>query len=220
MLLNIDLHVHTDYSFDGKVSIEEVVGIARWKGLNGVAITDHNTIEGALRLKETLSSEEFVVIVGEEINSTEGEITGLFLKEMIPAGLSPEETIERIKLQDGLVHITHPFCRMRKSKLRVESLFRLVEKIDIIEVFNSRTIFIVDDRKAYEFARENNKAMAVGSDAHLPYEYGSSFIKIPPFDIADDFKRNLSTANLVTQRSPLWVHLITKLAKINRTSKS
>ncbi len=213
-MINIDLHIHTNYSFDGKVPIDKVVDIAKSKGLNGIAITDHNTIEGGLKLKDKMRNNGFILIVGEEIKTKEGEITALFLSKNIPQGLSPEETIERIKLQNGLVIIPHPFCRFRKSKLKTESLMRIIDAVDIIEIFNSRNIFNTDNKKAYALAKEHNKAMAVGSDGHLGYEYGRSYVKMDFFDDAQDFRRKLLSAEFVTQKSPLWVHFVTKWMKM------
>jgi len=213
MILNIDLHVHTEYSLDGTVSIDKVVEIAKRRGLNGIAITDHNTIEGALKLKNNIPK-DFILIIGEEINTLEGEITGFFLKESIPPGLPSEETIERIKLQGGLVSLPHPFCRFRKNKLKLNSINRIIKLIDIIEVYNSRNIFQIDNKKAFELAKNNAKLMIVGSDAHIGYEYGQSFIRILPFKNTDEFQKNLSSSEFVCKKSPVWAHLITKLNKI------
>ena len=212
MIINIDPHVHTEYSSDSKVPIGQVIDISRRKGLNGVAITDHNSIEGALKLKDKVS-DDFVIIVGEEIKTSEGEITGLFLKNQVPPGFSPEETIEKIKSQGGLVCVTHPFCRLRRSRLKFETLRRIMKMVDIIEIFNSRNIFQADNIKAYVFAKENNKLMVAGSDAHIPYEYGKSYIRISPFENADEFKRSLCSAEFVTRKSPLLVHFVTKWMK-------
>jgi predicted metal-dependent phosphoesterase TrpH len=215
MVINIDPHVHTEYSSDSKISIGEVINISRTKGLNGVAITDHNSIEGALIIKQNVP-DGFVIIVGEEIKTSEGEITGLFLKERVPPGFSSEETIEKIKSQGGLVCITHPFCRFRRSRLKFETLRRIIAVVDIIEIFNSRNIFQADNNRAYTFAKDNKKLIMVGSDAHIPYEYGKSYIRMSPFDNADEFKRSLSSAEFVTQKNPLWVHFVTKWTKMSR----
>jgi predicted metal-dependent phosphoesterase TrpH len=156
MIINIDPHVHTEYSFDSEVPISQVINISRRKGLDGVAITDHNSIEGALKLEQN-GSDGFIIIVGEEIKTSKGEITGLFLKEWVPPGLSPEETIKNIKSQGGLVCITHPFSRLRGSRLQFEALKRVIENVDIIERFNSRNIFQADNNRAYTFAKDNKK---------------------------------------------------------------
>lgn len=219
MILNIDLHVHTEFSADGLIPIKKVVEIAKRKGLNGLAITDHNSIEGALILKEQIPP-DFILITGEEINSKEGEIIGLFIKEWIPPGLSPEATIERIKLQGGLVVLPHPFCRFRKNKLKTNCINRILKSIDIIEIFNSRNIFQADNIKAFEFAKQNGKLMVVGSDAHLAYEYGKSYIKISPFKNADEFRNNLPSTKFHTEKSSCWAHLITKYYKIKNVLNS
>lgn len=219
MIVSIDPHVHTEYSSDCTVSIDKVFTISKRKGLNGVAVTDHNCIEGALRLKEK-TGEHFVVIVGEEIKTSEGEIAGLFLKEWIPPGLSPEDTIDKIKSQGGLVCITHPFCFFRRSRLNFQTLKRIIRTVDIVEVFNSRNIFYADNEKAYAFAKDKNKLMMVGSDAHIPYEYGRSYLRIPLFDNGspEAFKKSLLAATLITRKSPLWVHLVTKWVKMRKKS--
>lgn len=220
MIINIDPHVHTEYSSDCTVPIDKVVTISRRKGLDGVAITDHNSIEGALRLREK-AGDHFVIIVGEEIRTSEGEITGLFLEEWIPPGLSPEDTIDRIKSQGGLVFITHPFCSFRRSRLAFETLIRIITMVDIVEVFNSRNILRADNEKAYTFAKDKRKLVMVGSDAHIPYEYGRSYLRIRSFDDGspEAFKKSLPTAALVTCKSPLWVHLVTKWVKVRKRSK-
>src|SRR3990172_6711596 len=109
-LQRIDLHTHTHYSPDGIPSPKRFVEACHRKGLTCVAVTDHNTIRGALAVKEIAP---FTVIVGEEIRSSEGEIIGLFLGEEVHAGLPAEETIERIRAQAGLVSLPHPLDRFR-----------------------------------------------------------------------------------------------------------
>ena len=217
MAVNIDFHVHTDLSPDGQVAINEVVTAAKRRGLHGVAVTDHNEIENALKLKESPTANDYIVIVGEEIRTSAGEITGLFLKEFIPPGLSPEETIRRIKSQGGLVVVPHPFCRLRKSKLKIQTLKQIAPLVDIIEVFNARNVFKADNRKAREFALEHKKLMVVGSDGHLAYEYGRAYVKIKSCVTAEDCKKNLSSAEFVNSSSPLWVHAVTKWRKIKKS---
>ena len=107
-MLKADLHVHSEYSPDSESSLVDIIEHCTAKGINCIAITDHNEIAGAIELKNIAP---FTVIVGEEILSSSGEIIGLFLTEHIPAQLSAEETIRRIKDQGGLVLIPHPFDR-------------------------------------------------------------------------------------------------------------
>lgn len=104
--IKADLHVHTCHSPDCLTSLENVVTMSVRRGLGALAITDHNSIEGALALR---GMAPFPIIVGEEIDTSEGEITGLFLEEPIPRGLTPIETVARIKEQGGLVYVPPPF---------------------------------------------------------------------------------------------------------------
>ena len=98
--LRIDLHTHTHYSADSNAGLEDIIAAVRRRGLDAIAVTDHNKIEGALRLREMAP---FMVIVGEEVRTREGEIIGLFLSEVVPPDLSPEETVDRIEAQGGVV---------------------------------------------------------------------------------------------------------------------
>ncbi|MEE9324142.1 MAG: PHP domain-containing protein, partial [Dehalococcoidia bacterium] len=134
--LRADFHMHTHYSSDCATPPERLVARCVEVGLSCIALTDHNTIKGALEVERMAP---FKVIVAEEIKTPFGEITGLVLKEEVPPGLSPQETVARIKEQGGLVSIPHPFDRFRNSVLKYEALESILSQVDIIEVFNSRT---------------------------------------------------------------------------------
>lgn len=218
-MLKIDMHVHTHYSMCGLMSEKAIISACKKKGLNGVAITDHNTIKGALALKK-IAPPDFLVIIGEEILTREGEIMGYFIEEQIPSQLSPEETIERIKAQKGLVGIPHPFGSFRRSRMRKDVLERIVNAVDIIEVFNSRNIHTKDNQKALILSQKNGLASLVGSDAHLSHEIGKAYVKIDNFDNPQQFLQNLRSARLITNRSGLWVHLVTKCIKLLREKLS
>ena len=150
-VLRADLHIHTSFSHDCAVSPEKLVAHCLKKGLNCIAITDHDTIQGALEVEKLAP---FTVIVGEEIHTAGGEITGLFLSEEISTGLSPLETAQRIKDQGGLVSIPHPFDRFRRSAISSEALQEVLPFADIIEVFNARNTFDHANRLAQELAQE------------------------------------------------------------------
>ena len=210
---HVDCHVHTEYSADGMVPLTKIVDLCRSRGLNGIAVTDHNTIDGALKLQE-LAKNDLKVIVGEEIKTIDGEVTGLFLRQHISSGKTVEETVQLIKQQDGLVCIPHPFCRFRRSKLKFEAMLRIIDQVDIVEIFNSRTLMSKDNDLAKQFALDNKKGMVAGSDAHLGYEYGQSYTKIRSFADAREFMINLRSSEIVSQRSPLWVHFVTKAKRL------
>src|ERR671937_11686 len=105
------MHMHTEYSRDSRQTLRVFAAAAEQAGLNVVCVTDHDTVEGALRLREMNTA--LRVIVGEEIYTREGELIGLFLERAVPPGLSLEETIARIKDQNGLAYVPHPFSRNR-----------------------------------------------------------------------------------------------------------
>ena len=137
-MLKVDTHIHTCFSKDSEMSLEALYQKCLKTGLNCIAITDHNTIEVALLFKSIAS---FKVIVGEEINTTQGEVTGLFLKERIPPGLKALETVNNIKSQGGLVSIPHPFDIFRSSVIKLDALHEILPYVDIIEGFNARNTF-------------------------------------------------------------------------------
>ena len=169
-----------------------------------MAITDHNTMEGAFALAEIAP---FPVILGEEIKSTEGDITGLFLQRAIARDLSPGETVRAIKEQGGLVLVPHAFDRLRRSALGRAAVESILDDIDILEVFNGRTIRNSDNRAALGFARRHGLAESVGSDSHLAAEVGRSWQCMRPWDGSAGFLTSLREAELHHSLAPIWVHL-------------
>ena len=137
-----DLHNHTFYSNDSITSPQRFVMECQRRGIDRPAVTDHDTIKGALVVKEIAP---FPVVIGEEVRSKSGEILGLFLSEEVPAGRPAEETMARIKEQGGLVGVPHPFNQLR-SPLLFDSLMALIHQVDFIEGFNARVTFRKDNR--------------------------------------------------------------------------
>ena len=209
MILRLDLHVHSHYSADCLVPLEQLVSAARRAGLDGIALTDHNELAGALRLA-SMVDDGFRVIPGEEIATSEGEIIGLFLSQRIPPGLSPRETIARIKDQGGLVYIPHPVARGVPPRLRWRALVDLLPEVDILEGFNSRVPLVRDDHRARALAIAHGKAIGAGSDAHFPFEYGRGWVEIEDFRSPEEFLANLRRGTAIGGRkTPLWVSGIT-----------
>ncbi len=204
-MFKADLHVHTRYSTDSISSPEKVVQRCLEIGINCLAVTDHDTISGALEVKRIAP---FTVIIGEEVLTSCGEIIGLFLTEEIPRRLSPEETVARIKAQGGLVCIPHPFDRFRPhSRLRRNALEKVMPDIDLIEVFNSRTILLRDSARALQLAQSHGLPGTVGSDAHVIREIGRSFMELPEFNDAEQFRLALGQGKIFTQRTSPLIHL-------------
>ena len=211
-MLRVDLHMHTHFSPDSLVSPERLVARCQKVGLSCIAVTDHNTTEGARVVKDIAP---FLVIVGEEVRTSEGEVTGLFLTETIPEGLSIGETARGIKDQGGLVSIPHPFDRFRGEVISRRGLDEVVQYADIVEVFNARNNLSADDRKALDFAREHGLLTSGVSDAHTTMELGRTYVEMPDFDgTPEGFKLALSKGKIVGRRTSPLIHVVTSLTKI------
>lgn len=211
--MKADLHVHTCYSPDSLTPPEEVIEVARRRGLDRVAITDHDRLEGALKLREMAPE---LVIVGEEIRTTRGELLGFFLEEEIPGGLSPEEAIARVRDQEGVVGIPHPFDQVRREAMVRETLTRIQGRLDCVEVFNARCPLAVDNRRAAAWAAKMDLPGTAGSDAHNAMSIGRAWVEMPPFTGREDFLEKLAQGRVQGRLSPLWVHLFSTWAKIRK----
>ena len=213
-MLRAELHVHTRFSPDCTTPPDKLVERCQKVGVNCVAITDHNTIQGALAVQEIAP---FLVIIGEEVKSAAGEITGLFLSEEVPAGLSPMETVERIKAQGGLISIPHPFDRMRRSVIIAPALEEVLPHADIIEAFNARNTFATANSRAKALAQERGLLMSAVSDAHTLLELGRTYVEMPEFDgTPEGFKESLQQGKLVTRRITPLIHFATTFTKLRQ----
>jgi predicted metal-dependent phosphoesterase TrpH len=203
-LIKVDLHLHSNYSPDSSTTLEALIARCRELGLDRIALTDHNTAEGALRLAQIAPE---LAIVGEEVRTTEGEVVGLFITDTVPSHLSPEETMDLIHEMGGLTYVVHPFDRSRAS-WSPDRLFALAERVDIVEVYNPWADAAAN-RAASDFARELGKVGSSGSDAHGVAELGRSWMEIEPFVGARDFLEKLRHAQHViadsrsNERAPL-----------------
>lgn len=190
--VRVDMHTHCVASSDSTTPIEQQARAIQAARLDAVCATDHNTIDGALRLQDI--ADGFRVIVGEEIATREGEVIGLFLDRAIPPDLSAEETIARIKAQGGLVVVPHPFSPTRPQQLRRQTLDRLWPQIDALEVLNGREEFPSDNKRAARYARERGIPGTAGSDAHRAAEIGRAFVEIDEFSSPQELLRVLPSA--------------------------
>jgi predicted metal-dependent phosphoesterase TrpH len=206
----VDLHVHTCYSPDSLTTLPRLIKGCRRVGLDMIAITDHNTIEGALAAREMAPE---LIIVGQEIDTTQGELIGYFLEEQVPEGLSPQEAIVRLKDQGAIVGVSHPFESVRSSALARGALLDIIDQIDALEVFNARCLRQRDNRKAEEWAERYGKLRTAGSDAHTVWELGRGFVELPPFDGPEEFRRSLSRGRVGGRPSGLLVHIPSTVAK-------
>lgn len=210
-MLRLDLHVHTSHSIDGSCSVEEVVAAAKAKGLDGVAITDHNSIAGHPEV-EKFSKGGFLVIPGVEVTSADGHIVGLGVSKLIPRDLSANETVERIREQGGIAIAAHPFALGRRPGLVRKA------KFDAIEVLNSRA-FLLSNPLARRFAERNKIPMVAGSDAHHRDEIGLAYTTVncePKIEsILEHIKTGRSSASgrAVPFPNLLWRFLLKLVSK-------
>ena len=193
--------------------LEKIVSRCQEVGINCIAICDHGTAEGGLRMREIAP---FPVIVAEEILTPHGEIMGMFLEETIPSGLSVEQTLSRIRAQGGLVCIPHPFDIFRQSALRSNVLEEIAEQIDIVEVLNSRYILGQSSTKALAFALKYGIAQSAGSDAHTPHEIGNAYVEMPEFNGRDDFLEALEKGKISGHRTSPLIHFASVWARLKK----
>jgi len=205
----LEFHCHTRFSRDSLTEIGPLLAACRKKGIDRLAVTDHNTFAGALVAKR-LDPER--VLVGEEILTTEGELLAVYLKEEVPPGLTPEETIALLRAQGAFISVSHPFDWSRRGSWRPESLARIAPLVDAIEVFNSRCLSPFANQKAQAFAEIHGLPGTVGSDAHTLFEVGRAVIDLPEFHDAGSLKESLARARFVTRKSSLLVHFSSRYA--------
>jgi hypothetical protein len=200
-LIDVDLHMHTDHSYDCATPVEVLLAEARARGLGAIAITDHNEISGAHAAREL--ADGINVIVAEEVKTADqGEVIGLFIEEKIPRGLTLQETIAEIKRQGGLVYVPHPFDRMH-SVPDYKHLLDVLGEIDAIEVFNPRVAIMEFNDEAVRFAAKYRIPAGAGSDAHVPQGLGSVRIRMREFDGPEEFLESLRDADIVRNPASL-----------------
>jgi len=165
--LKIDLHVHTCYSYDAVTTLKEVGAYSKKRGLDGVAITDHDTLLGALRL---IHKSKLIVIQGMEISALGGHVLALNITTPIPPKLSLSETVQRIHEAGGIAVAAHPTFVYKST------LSRQVTSYDAIEVINSAAIpFQLFTRLNQKLATRLNLPQTAGSDSHYAPEIGAAY---------------------------------------------
>jgi len=178
LIMKADLHIHTNFSYDGLPSPQDVVNSAIEKKLDCIAITDHSQIKGALEALNFAKGKPILVIPGIEIKSKEGDILALNIQKKIPDRLSAKETIERIIDLRGLPVIAHPFDYFLAFKNIKEHADFFIEKGVAIEVFNASLFFNFCNFEATEFALKHNLPFVAGSDAHSIEFIGKAHLEI------------------------------------------
>ena len=214
--LAVEFHSHTNSSHDSLTHPADLIAAARLKGLDRLIITDHNTIAGA-RAAQALDPE--LVIVGEEIMTTRGEILAAFVTEEIPAGLTPQEALRRLKDQGAFISVSHPFDKLRSGGWMEADLLNILPQVDAIEVYNSRCMFPRFNKAAKRFAERHNIPGTVGSDAHAAFEVGRSLLVLEQFEGADEMRKVIRRGIPQVKWSPPWFHLTSRYAVIQKKSR-
>jgi predicted metal-dependent phosphoesterase TrpH len=215
MSLIVEFHSHTLASKDSLTRPADLAAAARRKGLDRVIVTDHNTIVGA-RAAQSLDPE--LVIVGEEILTTQGEILAAFVTEEVPPFLTPQETIRRLRVQGAFISVSHPYD-LRLHGWAEPQLLEILPLVDAIEVYNSRCMNPVHNHKARAFAEAHGVAGTVGSDAHVTFELGRSVLVLEPFEGPDGLRQVIRRGIPQTRWSPPWVHLTSRYASLRKKLK-
>ncbi|HLY84929.1 MAG TPA: glycosyltransferase [Gaiellaceae bacterium] len=198
-----DLHLHTSWSHDCSIDVDELLDHAETQGLGAIAVTDHNVLGGALEAVERARGRRLVVIPGEEVKTADqGEVIGLFLREEIPRGMSFGETIEAIRVQGGLVYVPHPFDRLHAIPAP-ETLHRHLAEIDVLEVYNARLLFEAYNEEALRFARKYNLTPGAGSDAHVLAGVGTGAVRMRRFGGPEEFLVSLHDAEVLRRPKSL-----------------
>lgn len=215
-MMSIEFHCHTLASRDALLRPADLVAAARRKGIDRVIVTDHNSIAGAL---EAQRIDPELVIIGEEIMTTRGEILAAYVTEEVPEGLSPQETIRRLRGQGAFISVSHPFDRLRKGGWELSDLQVILPLVDAIEVFNSRCMLKHFNAEVGEFARRNGVPGTVGSDAHAAFELGRSLLVVEPFEGPEELRAVVQRGVQQVQWSPPWFHLASRYASMRKKLK-
>jgi len=210
--MKLDLHLHTRHSMDSLNTPEAAIRAALKRGLDGIAITDHNTTKGWEEAKKAARKLGAKLVLGEEIMTPDGEVLGLFLKRPVNRR-DFGGVIEEIKKQGGVVAIPHPFDGFRPGLGK--KLEGVLDKIDAIEVFNSRMLSSEGNDRARRFAEKHRLGMTGGSDAHSRGEVGNAFTYAKARNL-DEFKKAILNRKTKVSgiKSGLFVHAKSYWARI------
>ncbi len=214
--MKVDFHSHTHYSSDSVTAIADLILAARRSGLDKLVVTDHNSITGA---REAHAAAPDLVIVGEEVQTTQGEFLAAFVTDPLPKGLEPKEALARLKAQGAFISVSHPFDPQR-SGWPLETLEWLAPQADAIEVLNARVLKAEYNAAALEFARHHNLAGTAGSDGHHPSEIGRVYTELPDFVDAESLRAAIKQGEQRGEISSPFVHFYSSWARMKKSFKA
>ncbi len=211
-----DLHIHSDHS-DGTASIPQIMEYVQNRtDLKVIAITDHNTIEGALFAKSLSELYDFEVIVGEEVSSKQGHIIGLYLTEHVPAGMEARDTVAAIEAQGGIAIVAHPFSNQGVFGPFGRKFFASAVNdwaFHALEVYNSLPFLVwANSVAAKMFAGGHGIAATGGSDAHYVEAVGKGYT-IFRGTTAEDLRASIAALETRAASTPEGLSFVWRLAR-------
>ncbi len=170
-----DLHTHTHFSKCSNLKPATLLRLAKEKGLNGIAVTDHHCVAGGKAVQKINKDKNFEVIVGSEISTSAGDILAYYLKEDIKS-TDFDCVVDEVRKQNGLIIIPHPFRTSTNPNHQFKiPLEKIKNKVDAIECFNARMLFNSNNEKADRMATKLGMAKTAGSDGHFSFEVGNGY---------------------------------------------
>lgn len=214
MKYKTEFHVHTRGSKDSTLNFIFLFMQCKIKKINCIAITDHNEVNWAVKHKEKFEKNNIKVIVGEEIFTSEGEIIGLFLKKRILPNLTPLETINEIKRQNGIVYIPHPYEPYRhKTVLKEKNIEKYSNMYDLIEFHNGRNRTEEISNKQKKLQNKYGITGVIGSDAHTFFEIGRNYMMLDSIDKKNIVNSIKNCDEYKCSKCILFAHKWTKVAR-------
>lgn len=213
MPLRCVIHCHTEYSPDSSWKIANVITECKKNRIDVIAITDHDTIDGALAV-QARAPKNLHVIIGQEISTAEGDLIGLFLHTKVEPRQSIKNTIAEIRRQNGVVILPHPFDRLRRHAVGAVVSEAIKNDIDLIETFNARCVFSADNIRAEKFAQDNSLTGIATADAHFASELTNAVCMFDNCDSRDTFLQSVKHSKIETRTAGLGIHFRTAFVKI------
>lgn len=209
-LINVDFHCHTAASEDSDIQLGDLISECDHKGIQKLAITDHNRIDGALEAVNRWPSR---IIPGVEIMTSLGELIAYYVRAPIEPGLTPLETIQALKAQGAVISVSHPFDRWRNGGWKMPWLLEILPYLDAIEIFNAHCISYLPNRQAQIFARRHQQVGTAGSDAHSSHEIGAAGLTLEDFHDSTGLRSALRSATIFGHRTSIGTRMFKRVKR-------
>jgi predicted metal-dependent phosphoesterase TrpH len=206
--IKVDFHCHTTASDDGRIPLEKLIDFCDHKGINKIAITDHNTLDSAL---DGAARWPDRIIPGLEIMTNRGELIAYYVWKPVEQGQDPYTTIQALKDQDAVISVSHPFDIFRNGGWKLSRLLEIVPYLDAIEIFNAHCITGLPNLRAKAFAHKYGLAGTAGSDAHDQFEIGAAGLTLPDFHNSGGLRFALRSATRFGRRTSIGTRLFNRL---------